>query len=93
MHVIWCLNLILYTRCPEGHSVEFPGTIVQDIKCKPDPSTSVATRPSRSTSPPSTPPDKGKKYLKKKEGRGEEISPHLSAKVLIVSLHWKSQQT
>lgn len=47
-----------YSKCPEGHSVEFPGTIVQDIECKPDPSTSVATRPSGSTSPPSTPPDK-----------------------------------
>lgn len=47
-----------HSKCPEGHSVEFPGTIVQDIKCKPDPSTSVATRPSGSTSPPSTPPDK-----------------------------------
>lgn len=76
-HVIWCLSLILYTRCPEGHSVEFPGTIVQDIKCKPDPSTSVAIRPSGSTSPPSTPPDKGKKYKKKR--RGGEISPQLSA--------------
>lgn len=47
-----------HSKCPEGHSVEFPGTIVQDIKCKPDPSTSVATRSSGSTSPPSTPPDK-----------------------------------
>lgn len=50
-----------HSKCPEGHSVEFPGTIVQDIKCKPDPSTSVATRPSGSTSPPSTPPDKVRK--------------------------------
>lgn len=47
-----------HSKCPEGYYVEFPGTIVQDIKCKRDPSTNVATLPTGPTPPPSTSPDK-----------------------------------
>lgn len=47
-----------HSKCPEGYYVEFPGTIVQDIKCKRDPSTNVATLPTGPTPPPPTSPDK-----------------------------------
>lgn len=75
-----------HSKCPEGHSVEFPGTIVQDIKCKPDPSTSVATRPSGSTSPPSTPPDKVRKSANENNSLLPWVLVGLFAVILIVVL-------
>lgn len=75
-----------HSKCPEGHSVEFPGTIVQDIKCKPDPSTSVATRPSRSTSPPSTPPDKVRKSANENNSLLPWVLVGLFAVILIVTV-------
>lgn len=89
-HVIWCLGLILFTRCPEGYSVEFPGTIFQDVKCKRDPSTNVATLPTWPTPPPPTSPDKGNKKRKKRE---EDIFAFLkNNKVYVISLCWKKWQ-
>lgn len=75
-----------HSKCPEGHSVEFPGTIVQDIKCKPDPSTSVAIRPSGSTSPPSTPPDKVLKSANENNSLLPWVLVGLFAVILIVTV-------
>lgn len=47
-----------HSKCLEGESVEFPGTIFQDVKCKRNPSTSVATLPIGPTPPSSTSPAK-----------------------------------